>query len=135
MTEIGKYVYKFHNQHLKYPFFSHSLANKTNTAAKTLNIHPSMALQPFVGSWPIFQFRNLYMQTVGLLGRGISPSQGHYIHRGQHKYRTNAHTDIHALSGIGTHDPSVAKTVHALGHAATVIVSSIKENKLRGLSP
>jgi hypothetical protein len=37
----------------------------------------------------------------------ISSSQGRYIHTGQHKRRTNAHTDIHALSGIRTHDPSV----------------------------
>jgi hypothetical protein len=36
----------------------------------------------------------------------ISPSQGCYLHTGQHKHRINAHTDIHALSGIRTHDPS-----------------------------
>jgi hypothetical protein len=35
-----------------------------------------MALQPFVGPWPLFQFVELFTQTVGLLGRGISPSQG-----------------------------------------------------------
>jgi hypothetical protein len=32
--------------------------------------------------------------------RGISPSQGRYLHTEQ------THTDIHALSGIRTHDPS-----------------------------
>jgi hypothetical protein len=37
----------------------------------------------------------------------ISPSQGRYLHTGQHKRRINAQTDIHALSGIRTHDPSV----------------------------
>jgi hypothetical protein len=37
----------------------------------------------------------------------IRPSQGRYIHIGQHKHRINAHTDIYALSGIRTHDPSV----------------------------
>jgi hypothetical protein len=36
-------------------------------------------------------------QSVGLLGRGISPSQGHDL----------TQTDIHALNGIRTHDPSV----------------------------
>jgi hypothetical protein len=36
----------------------------------------SMALQPFVGPWPLFQFLDLFTQSVGLLGRGISPSQG-----------------------------------------------------------
>jgi hypothetical protein len=39
-----------------------------------------MALQPFVGPWPLFQFLDLFTQSVGLLGRGISPSQGRYLH-------------------------------------------------------
>jgi hypothetical protein len=65
-----------------------------------------MALQPFVGPWPHLQFRNLLSQTVGLLEREIIPSQGHYQHT-EHKHRKNAHTDIHALSGIRTHNPSV----------------------------
>jgi hypothetical protein len=34
-------------------------------------------------------------------------SQGRYLHTGQHEHKTNAYTRIHALSGIGTHDPSV----------------------------
>jgi hypothetical protein len=42
------------------------------------------------------QFLNL-KHSVGLLGRVISPSQGLYL----------TQTDIHASSGIGTHDPSV----------------------------
>jgi hypothetical protein len=47
-------------------------------------------------------------QSVGLLGRGISPSQGIYLHTEQHKHRINTHnTDIHVLSGIRIHDPSV----------------------------
>jgi hypothetical protein len=34
--------------------------------------------------------------------------RGLYLHREQHKHGTNAHiTDIHALSGIRTHDRSV----------------------------
>jgi hypothetical protein len=62
-----------------------------------------------------------FTQTVGLLGRAISPSQGRYLHTGQHKHRINAHTDIHALSGIRTHDPSVRESKHIsslrlLGH-------------------
>jgi hypothetical protein len=49
-----------------------------------------------------------YTQSVGLLRRGISPSQGLYVHTEQHKHTINAHsTDIHALSGIRSHDPSV----------------------------
>jgi hypothetical protein len=31
-------------------------------------IHSSMALQLFVGPWPVLQFRDLFTQTVGLLG-------------------------------------------------------------------
>jgi hypothetical protein len=61
-------------------------------------IHSSVALQPYVGSWPLLQFHNLFTQTVGLLGQVISPSQGRYLY---------AYTDIHASSGIRTHDPSV----------------------------
>jgi hypothetical protein len=38
-----------------------------------------MALQPSVGHWPIFHFIDLSAQSVGLLGRGISPSQGRYL--------------------------------------------------------
>jgi hypothetical protein len=37
----------------------------------------------------------IYTQSVGLLGQGISPSQGRYLH-----------IDIHASSGIRTQDPS-----------------------------
>jgi hypothetical protein len=48
-----------------------------------------------------------FTQTVGLLGWVISPSQGRYLHTEQHKHRINAHTDIHALSGIRNHDPRV----------------------------
>jgi hypothetical protein len=65
-------------------------------------------------------FAFFYTQSVGLLGWGISPSQGRYLHN------TNTeqmHTDIHTLSCIRTHDPVFerAKTVHALDRAAIVI--------------
>jgi hypothetical protein len=46
-------------------------------------------------------FLNL-RHSVGLPGRVISPSQGRYLTQTQNKQ-----TDIHALSGIRTHDPSV----------------------------
>jgi hypothetical protein len=83
-----------------------------------------MALQPFVGPWPLFQFLNLFIQTVGLLGRVISSSQGRYLHTGQHKHRINActHQTFHALNGIRNHDPGfrASVTVHALDRSATV---------------
>jgi hypothetical protein len=47
----------------------------------------------------------IYTQSVGLLGRRISPSQGRYLHRTTQTELT--YTDIHASSGIRTHDPSV----------------------------
>jgi hypothetical protein len=34
----------------------------------------------------------IILQTVGLLGRGISSSQGLYLNTGQHKHRINTHT-------------------------------------------
>jgi hypothetical protein len=52
------------------------------------------------------QFLNIY-KSIGLLGRGISRSQGLYLHAEQHKHRINTHTNIHAWSGIRNHDPSV----------------------------
>jgi hypothetical protein len=66
-----------------------------------------MALQPFVGPWPLLHFLDLLTQTVGLLGRGISPSQGLCLYTGQHKHRINAHANIHVSSRIRTYDPSV----------------------------
>jgi hypothetical protein len=39
-----------------------------------------MTLRLFVGPWPLFQFLDLFTQTIGLLGRGISQSQGRYLH-------------------------------------------------------
>jgi hypothetical protein len=68
-------------------------------------IHSSMALQPFVGPWPLLRFRNHFYTEVGILGGVISPSQSRYLHAGQHKHKINAHTNIHALSEIRTHDP------------------------------
>jgi hypothetical protein len=51
-----------------------------------------------------FSFLDL-KQSVGLLGRVMSSSQGLYLYINTEK-RTYAHTlNIHALSGIRTHDP------------------------------
>jgi hypothetical protein len=63
-----------------------------------------------LGRFTYRRFLELFLHMVGFLGRVISPSQGPYLHRTtQHrKMRTN----IHALRGIRTHDPS--------NHPATV---------------
>jgi hypothetical protein len=51
------------------------------------------------------QFLNI-TQSVGLLGRGIRPTQGLYLHRTT-QTQNKTLTNIHALSGIRNHDPSV----------------------------
>jgi hypothetical protein len=56
---------------------------------------------------------------VGLLGRVISPSQGLYLHRKTQHRKT--WTNIHALSGIRTHNPSnQPANTHASDRTATV---------------
>jgi hypothetical protein len=88
-----------------------------------------MALPAHSGPLPLIQLRNHFSQTVGLLGGVISPSHGRYLYIGQHKHRKRIHTtNIHALSGIRTHDPSVRarKTVHALDCTATVTGSQLR---------
>jgi hypothetical protein len=72
---------------------------------------------PLLGPSLFVSFVLFFTQTVELLGRVISPSQGRYLHTGQHKHRTNAHTDIHALSGA----LEQAKVLQALDREATVI--------------
>jgi hypothetical protein len=62
---------------------------------------------PLLGRGLFFSFVLFFTQSVGFLGRVISSSQGRYLHTGHHKHRINAYTDIHALSGIRAHDPSV----------------------------
>jgi hypothetical protein len=42
---------------------------------------------PLLGPGLLFSFVFFFTQTVGLLGRVISPSQGRYLHTGQHKHR------------------------------------------------
>jgi hypothetical protein len=59
------------------------------------------ALASFSVSWS-------FTESVGLLGWGIIPSQGHYLHTGQHEHRINTHKHLHASSGIQTHDPCVS---------------------------
>jgi hypothetical protein len=79
-----------------------------NLILHIFNFFLSMALPAHSGPWPLIQFRNHFSQTVGLLGRVISPLQGHYLNTGQHKHNKRIHTpNIHALSGIRTHDPNV----------------------------
>jgi hypothetical protein len=64
-------------------------------------------------------------QSVGLLGRRISLSQGRYLHTGQHKYKSKRTQT--SMPQVGS-EPTIpvferAKTVHALDRVATVIGS------------
>jgi hypothetical protein len=59
---------------------------------------------PLLGPGLFLSFVIFFTQTVGLLGRVISPSQDRYLNTGQHKHRK---IRIHTLSGIRTQDPSV----------------------------
>jgi hypothetical protein len=81
----------------------------------------SMALQSLkdIGRLTYRRFLELFRHMVGLLGRVISPSQGLYLHRTTQHRKTR--TNIHALSGIRTHNPSnqPVKT-HASDRTATV---------------
>jgi hypothetical protein len=69
----------------------------------------SMVFPAHSGLRPLFQFRNHFSQTIRLLGRVISPSQGRDLNTGQHKDRINAYThqNIRALAGIRNYDPRV----------------------------
>jgi hypothetical protein len=72
----------------------------------------------------------IYTQSVGLLGREISPSQGRYLQTEQHKHRINAHRYPCLWVGFEPTIPAFerAKTVHALDRAATVI-GGLNNNK------
>jgi hypothetical protein len=72
-----------------------------------------------MGCFTYRRFLELFRHMVGLLGRVISQSQGLYLHRTTQHRKTR--TNIHAWSGIRTHDPSnqPAKT-HASDRTATV---------------
>jgi hypothetical protein len=68
-----------------------------------------MALEPFVGLWPLFH-------NLPLLGRGISPSQGLYA---QNKCTQTSVPRVGFEATILAFE--LAKTVHASDRAATVI--------------
>jgi hypothetical protein len=63
-------------------------------------------------------------QSVGLLGRGINLTQGRFLYTEQHnttQHRINA--DIHTLSAIRTHNPSVCLRLR--GHCGRPYISSV----------
>jgi hypothetical protein len=85
-----------------------------------------MKLQPFVGHWPLFQFGYLFLHRWQNSLDGRSARRKAATYTGQHKDRINAHTDIHVLSGIRTHDPSVrasedSSCLRSRGHCARLV--------------
>jgi hypothetical protein len=77
-----------------------------------------------VGPWPLIFSFIIILQTVGLLGRVISSSQGFYLNIGQHKHRINTYTYQTSLPYVGF-EPTIpasepAKIVHSLNRSATV---------------
>jgi hypothetical protein len=61
-----------------------------------------MALQPFVGPWTLFQFLDPIHSRQDSLDGDQPVARPLYLHT-EHKHTS----DIQALSGIRTHDPSV----------------------------
>jgi hypothetical protein len=95
----------------------------THSVVSASILYQSMALHPFVAPWTLFQFLDLFTRSVGFLGRGISPSQGRYLHTGQHKHRTKRTQT--SIPQVGF-EPTIpvfeqAKTVRVLDRAATVV--------------
>jgi hypothetical protein len=68
-----------------------------------LSIRGSTALCWTLAAFSVYES---YTHSVGHLGRGISPTQGRYVHTEQHKHRLT-HTDIHSLREFRTYDRSV----------------------------
>jgi hypothetical protein len=82
-----------------------------------------------VKSFVSFQFLNV-RQSIGLLGRGISPSQGRYLHRTtqtQNKHRQTSTPWVGLEFIIPVFE--WAKAFHALDCVATVIGSPVIRNK------
>jgi hypothetical protein len=77
---------------------------------------------PLFGPGRSFGFIILYTQRVGLLWRGISPSQDRYLHR---KTRTQNKRKQISVPRVGFEPTTLAfertKTVHALDRTCTVI--------------
>jgi hypothetical protein len=75
-----------------------------NEALSMNKISFTVALPAHSGPWPLIQFRHFFTD-------GRTPWRSDQpVARPLPKHRTNAHThtqNIHALSGIRTHDPSV----------------------------
>jgi hypothetical protein len=85
----------------------------------------------FMKRFVSLQFLNIRV-SVGLLRRGISLSQGLYLHTGQHKHRINAHRHPCLEWNLNPRFQcsSGRRQVHALDRAATVFGSDLNTEKI-----
>jgi hypothetical protein len=91
---ILKHEVTFFFTFLNYHFIS--VDNKKARIGRSFLLHPhflSMALPAISGPRLLIQFHNQFSQTVGFLGRVISPSQGRYLNTGQHSHRISSYTN------------------------------------------
>jgi hypothetical protein len=99
---------------------THTVREKADIFAETLLLLLWLYI-PLLDLGRFFSFKILY--TVGRPPwRGISPSQGLYLHI-EHQTQNKHTQDIHALIGIRTQVPALERmnTVYVLDHATTVI--------------
>jgi hypothetical protein len=88
-------------------FITHFCGNPLNYIFIHSFIHSSMALQPFVGPWPLLQFRNLFYTVGRTSWTGDQPVARQLpTHRVTQTQNKRTQTSM-PLSGIRTHDPSV----------------------------
>jgi hypothetical protein len=95
--------------------------------------HFALSLQSLWALVSIFFSLMIILQTVGLLGRVISSSQGRYLNTGQHKHRINTYT-YETSTPCVRFEPTIpafkrVKTVDALDRSATVTGRSELTNR------
>jgi hypothetical protein len=81
-----------------------------------------MALQPFVGPWPLFQFLSPVHSRYDSSDGGSASRKACYLHTEQHKENKRTQTSMSQV-GFEPTTPAFerAKTVHDLDRVATVI--------------
>jgi hypothetical protein len=88
--------------------------------SKMLAIYVPMGLRPFE-PWPLFQFLYFYTESK-TPWTGISPSQGLYLHTGQHKDKRIQTSMRQVVFELTTPAIERAKAIHAL-ECATIVIS------------
>jgi hypothetical protein len=92
-----------------------------------LSIYLSNLSTAICWTLPAFSGFLSFAQSVGFLGRGISPSPGRYLHTGQHKHRISSHNK--SMSQVEFEATTLVfecvKTVHALDHSTTLMANLV----------